>query len=808
MSPSQTGRMPSSSDRSDLHWLAENASDIIARFDRELRHLYVNPAVELATGRPAADFIGKTNEELGMPAEQCAVWRGVLLRVFETGEPGRLEFHFDTPRGRRHFETRVIPEREPGGGVASILMISRDVTDSRTTQLLEAALRHLPAGVALVEAPSGRPLFKNEEADRIFGRSPGAFTLQQVADYKAYTGFRPDGTEYGPADWPLSRSIATGESIAAEEAEIVRADGSRGFISMTSSPVRDASGAIVAGLVTYYDITATRGLEGEVAAVHRETALLYRLSDAANRAETLESVFEAALDTIVEILQVDRASILLFDPDGVMRFKASRGLSEDYRRAVEGHSPWSRDEKDPSPILVGDVDADAEMRPYRDLFRREGIGALGFVPLVYGGRLVGKFMVYRNAPRPFSERHAALAQTVAAQIASAVGRSIAEKSLLDANRRKDEFLAMLSHELRNPLAATRSALTLLRETSPNADQARRFTEVIERQTSNLVRIVDDLLDVSRVTRGLIELKNETVDAGALLSRSLDAVRSEIDSKRHVVAVTIPHKPVYVVGDPVRLEQVIVNLAGNAVKYTDAGGRISVVLEATEDEAVFRVRDSGVGFEASMAERIFDLFQQAPTGLDRAQGGLGIGLTIVKSLVELHGGWIRAHSDGPGQGSEFSFSLPLARPDARPALVERRLHALAPNARSVLVIDDHEDSGEMLVALLEGWGHLARLAPDGVSGIRLAEELSPDLVLADIGLPGLDGFEVARRLRANPRTAGSLLVAVTGYGQESDRARAIEAGFSHHLVKPVNPEALLAILADVPGARSQLAGNRD
>jgi signal transduction histidine kinase/ActR/RegA family two-component response regulator len=785
-----------------LRRLAETGPDIVARFDRHLRHLYVSPAVEQATGRPASDFVGKTNDEMGMPAEQCALWRAAFTHAFETGEASEIEFEFETPRGCRRFQSRIFPETD-GAGNQTLLVVARDVTDGRIAHLLQEAVRYLPAGVALVEAPSGRPLLKNDEADRIFDIAPGAFRLRGVSDYGAYHGFRTDGREYEPADWPLSRSIAAGEVVAGEEAEITRADGSRAFISMTSAPVRDASGRVIAGLVTYYDITATKILQRQLAASERETALLYSLSDAANRGERLEDVFEAALSTILEVLEVDRASILLFDDAGVMRFRAWRRLSEDYRRAVEGHSPWTRDAKQPAPIFVSDTETDDAMAPYRAIFRAEGIRALGFVPLVYGNELVGKFMVYGNEPRPFSERDGALARTVAAQIASAVGRSLAAEALQDSSRRKDEFLAMLSHELRNPLAATRSALALLTQTTPSPEDSRRYMAVIERQTTSLVRIVDDLLDVSRITRGLIELRRENVDLAALVPRAIDTLRTAIDAKGHAVSVTLPHKPVHVDGDPVRLEQVLVNVLTNAVKYTDSSGRITVSLESEDDQAVLRVRDSGIGFEPSLRERIFDLFEQAPTGLDRAQGGLGIGLTIVKRLVELHDGRVVADSDGPGRGSEMTIYLPLATEPSHGVPAATRLHALSPDASRVLVVDDHVDSGQMLVALLESWGHIVSLAQDGPSGLDEALRFRPHVVLLDIGLPGMDGFEVARRLRA-PTPGNPLLVALTGYGQESDREKAIRAGFSYHLVKPLSSDQLRAVLDAAASQRERSA----
>jgi signal transduction histidine kinase/ActR/RegA family two-component response regulator len=677
--------------------------------------------------------------------------------------------------------------------------------DARVLRLLRAAIQQLPAGVALVEAPSGTALFKNNEADRIFGVTPGALRIGSVADYGQYAGYRADGSAYQPHEWPAARSLATGEIVTSEEAEIVRGEGTRGYIRMSSAPVRNAAGEVVAALVTFYDISSQKAFEAELRrtaeaehsarsaaeSTHAETELLFRLSDAANRSSDLSTVFDVALDTILQLLRVDRASILLFDPDGVMRFKAWRGLSDQYRAAVEGHSPWKKGDRDAKPILIDDVERSSDVADYRPIFRREEIRALGFVPLIYGDELLGKFMIYSRQTCAFSVRQRELAQTVAAQVASAVGRAASAAAAAEANRRKDEFLAMLGHELRNPLAAIQSALSVIHQAPRPVDVAGRAVAVIGRQTSALTRIVDDLLDVGRITRGLIELKVEPLDGGAIIAAALDAVSDLMAQKAHDVRVEQPDAPVMVLGDRVRLEQVLINLLINAAKYTHPRGTIRIAITTQGEFAQFRVADSGVGLDSEMLDRVFELFQQAPTSPDRPQGGLGVGLTVARRLVEFHGGTIRALSAGRGTGTEVVFTIPLAPTASRSA--ESFEGPKTSRPVRVLVVDDHADSREMLSILLRSWGHIVHAAPDGHAGLQMAEESQPDVAFLDIGLPGLDGYEMARQLRQRPALQGLVLAAVTGYGQESDKRRSAAAGFTHHLVKPVTPEGLLRVI---------------
>jgi PAS domain S-box-containing protein len=375
------------------------------------------------------------------------------------------------------------------------------------------------------------------------------------------------------------------------------------------------------------------------------------------------------------------------------------------------------------------------------------------------------------------------------------------EALADLYRRKDEFLAMLSHELRNPLAPISSAVQLLR-LQKNEDQIQQQAlTVIERQVGQLTHLVDDLLEVSRIITGRIHLQQERITLNGIVENGVETVRTLIEQRRHVLKLSLPPQPIWLFADASRLEQVVVNLLTNAAKYTADGGLISLSVQREGDDAVLRVRDTGVGIAPELLPRIFDLFTQAERSLDRSQGGLGIGLCLVQRLVEMHRGRVDVYST-LGQGTEFVMRLPvMATPASQPPSTISKTtstEATKPNGPSlrVLVVDDSVDAAQGIAMLLKVTGHDVRTAYDGPTALEAALDFHPNVVLLDIGLPGLDGFEVAKRLRQQPLLCSAVLVALTGYGQNSDRQRSQEAGFDHYLVKPANFSKLQQILATV------------
>ena len=368
-----------------------------------------------------------------------------------------------------------------------------------------------------------------------------------------------------------------------------------------------------------------------------------------------------------------------------------------------------------------------------------------------------------------------------------------------ADRRKDQFLAMLAHELRNPLAPIRNAVELMRQVETGDPSFQPSREMVERQVKNLARLVDDLLDVSRINQGSIRLRKEVLDLRTILERAVDATRPLIESRAHELSLDLPREPVRLEADPTRLEQIVANLLNNAAKYTMPGGHITLSAARHGKEAVIRVRDNGIGVPPDVLGRVFEPFVQSDGSLARSEGGLGIGLTLVRSLVEMHGGRVEASSPGLGQGSEFVVRLPVRVPQTAEIPVptdEPRSAGLPARPVRVLVVEDNVDAAESLATLLRVWGHDVQVVHDGLEALDAASESRPEVVLLDIGLPGLDGYQVARRLREDVGLDSSLLVAMTGYGQPEDRRRSREAGIHHHFVKPVEPLVLRNLLADV------------
>jgi PAS domain S-box-containing protein len=458
------------------------------------------------------------------------------------------------------------------------------------------------------------------------------------------------------------------------------------------------------------------------------------------------------------------------------------------------------------PEILGDIPDALLVQRAKDerhlrLIRSLGLKSSICVPLIVSGKALGVLtFATAESDRRYSDADLAVAMDLAHRAAVAVENARLYEALKDADRRKDEFLATLAHELRNPLAPIRNSLLILKMSALDEATVQETTQMMERQVHQLVRLVDDLLDVSRVMRGKIDLRREPVELAEVVARAVETARPAIDVQGHALDIDVPDASLLLDADPVRLAQVVSNLLTNSAKYTESHGRIWVKARREGDRMVLSVRDTGIGIAPDLLPHVFDLFVQADHASARSQGGLGIGLTLVRSLVEMHEGSVEARSEGLGRGAEFVVRLPLvANPDLK--LNDDRKDVLQEDRSRVpchrlLVVDDNRDAALTLAMLLRLQGHVVEVAHDGPSALELATSIRPALVFLDIGMPGMDGYEVAHRLRKSPGLEKTVLVALTGWGQEEDRRRTAEAGFDHHLVKPAELRTVAGLLASL------------
>lgn len=386
-----------------------------------------------------------------------------------------------------------------------------------------------------------------------------------------------------------------------------------------------------------------------------------------------------------------------------------------------------------------------------------------------------------------------IVERIAGAIINIHHRKVAEESLRLADKRKDEFLATLAHELRNPLAPLRNGLAALRSTGIDPLAAEQARAVMERQVAQMVRLIDDLMDVSRITRGQIELRKERIELEHVLQQAVEISRPILDAREQRLEVSLPRKPIWLDADLVRLTQVLSNLLNNAAKFSALGGRIEVSAELAGDRAIVTVRDGGVGIPREMLGRVFEMFTQVDSSLEKTRGGLGIGLALVKGLVEMHGGSVEASSDGRGAGSVFRVTLPAVEPGARVSRDHQTETVAGKSRRRVLIADDNQDTAEMASMLLEMLGHETRIAHDGVEALQVADSFEPEVILLDIGMPRLNGYDTCRKLRERAWGKRALIIACSGWGQEEDRRKSREAGFDQHLVKPVSPDVITRLL---------------
>ncbi|HET8874801.1 MAG TPA: ATP-binding protein, partial [Casimicrobiaceae bacterium] len=413
-----------------------------------------------------------------------------------------------------------------------------------------------------------------------------------------------------------------------------------------------------------------------------------------------------------------------------------------------------------------------------------------------------------GAARRFDADALAMVTDLATRGATALDNALLFRKIQDEDQRKNEFLAMLAHELRNPLAPISNAVHILRVSEDDASKIAWARELIARQLKQLVRLVDDLLDVSRITRGKIELKVEMVDVGQVVAAAIETSKPNIDAQRHALSLQLPSEPMQLVGDFARVAQILSNVVNNAAKYTPKGGRISLSAARESDEIVFRVRDSGVGIPPEFLTSIFDPFTQVDRTLARSHGGLGIGLTLVRRLVEMQNGRVSVRSEGRNRGSEFTVRLPAADAATAPAseVIEARATQPSPAGLRVLVVDDNRDVADSTASIMRMNGCDVHVAYDGKAALESVQRLRPDAILLDIGLPAIDGYLVAEHIRAQPENGRTMIVAVSGYGQEQDRLRSKSVGFDYHVVKPIDPNVLAGLVGSLRLSRDAAQGD--
>jgi PAS domain S-box-containing protein len=645
----------------------------------------------------------------------------------------------------------------------------------------------------------------NAGATRIFGHTA------EEAIGKAITLIIPP--ELHAEERQILQRVRNGERIDHFDTIRVTKDGRRIHISLTVSPILDARGVVIGASKTARDITERKRSELLLRESQRymsmEAEALTRLNERGSRlwrAGSLQEGLEEMLAAVMELLGADMGNVQL-RKGGVLKIEAYTGFGPELLELFQqvstaDDSACAQSLKSGERVIIEDVTTDPRVEPLRAAARTAGFRAVISTPLVGGHTtLLGVLSIYFKSARRPSEQDLRRLDLYTRQASDFIQRlnmeqalRQSEEALREADQRKNEFLALLAHELRNPLAPIRYAVALGKRLGRTPEQQQRADEIIERQVEHMSRLLDDLLDVSRITRGAIELKKSRVELTSVVASAIEAVRPLLDTKRHSLTLDLPKEPLRLETDPVRLAQILSNLLINAAKYTDPNGQIELRARREGTQIVIGVRDNGIGISPEMMPRLFTLFSQAHPALERSEGGLGIGLALVRGLVGLHGGTVEAHSEGSNRGSEFIVRLPIGAESPAADAKPREDRCSSGAALKLLLADDNRDAAETCAMLLESEGHQVYQAHDGQQALELAERYRPDALLLDIGMPDMNGYELAQQIRSAEWGKQMLLIAVTGWGQADDKRRAREAGFDHHLVKPIDIQQLHSLLA--------------
>ena len=615
-----------------------------------------------------------------------------------------------------------------------------------------------------------------------------------------------------PSDAPAARerwaaSLESGTSFELELRLLDRTEQTYRWHLIRAVAIHDGAGIVARWFGTSTDIHAQKRAEEAsryLAAASAELASVVDYERTLQKVANLAVPYFAdwsAVDLVDDHGRLRRLAVAHQDPE---KIASVLELMREYPPDPESAGGAYAVLRTGKPEVVCEITDDALVRAARDerhlrLIRGLGLKSYICVPMAISGKTLGLLtFATAESTRKYTDADLALAIDLAQRAAVAIENTRLYEALRETDRRKDEFLATLAHELRNPLAPVRNALQILKMPRVDARTVECSREMMERQVQQLVRLVDDLMDVSRVMRGKIELRRERVELAAVVARAVETVQPLVDAQGHDLTVQIASDSLLLDADPVRLAQVVSNLLTNAAKYTERRGRIWLTAARDGEMAVCHIRDNGIGIAPHMLPRIFELFVQVDHASTKAQGGLGIGLTLAKNLVEMHNGIIQARSEGVGRGCEFVVRLPLA-----PQATDRDHGAAArpqaetlprPSAKRLLVVDDNRDAANSLAMLMRLQGHEVRVAFSGLAALEMLKAYEPDLAFLDIGMPGMDGYEVARRIRGQDGRGNTVLAALTGWGQQEDRRRTAEAGFDYHLVKPPEPKTIEELIA--------------
>lgn len=757
-----TDLMRAERDRALLSAIVETSDDAIISKGLDGTIRTWNDGAERLFGFSAAEAVGQ-HISLIVPPDRIAEETEILKRL---GRGERIE-HSETTRiakdGRLvHVSLSISPIRDRLGRIVGASNISRDVTARRRADqaLRDSEERYrrltelLPVAVYSCEAESGRITYFNQKAAELWGRAPriGETDERFCGSFKL---FLPDGAYLPHDQCPMALALNEGRSFRNQEVVIERPDRSRLTALVNIDPMLNDAGDVVGAINVFLDVTALKRAE----------------EDLRNQKESLQ--------TLLETLPV---SVFLAEDPECRTISGNRSAAELLRMPLG--SSFSQSAAPGERPIHFRVLRQGEEVPVEDLpIQRAARGEL--VPSEsldheFDDRSVLHTIV---SARPLFDAAGASRGAVACML-DVTELKEAEIALREADRRKDEFLATLAHELRNPLAPIRSGLELLKIGDMEEAEVAEVRGIMERQMEHMTRLVDDLLDVSRITRNKIELRKRTVDFAEIVQSAVEASRPLIDESRHELTVSLPSEPVFLDADATRLAQVFSNLLHNSAKYTEPGGRISLRAEVRDGELWTIVEDNGIGIPCEALAYVFDMFRQVDGALNRSQGGLGIGLTLVRRLVEMHGGTIDVQSEGEGRGAAFRVCLPIAARQKSEGL-RRSQSASLLTGRRILVVDDNRDSVFTMSSLLRVKGNEVRSAYDGLEALEVAEEFRPDIILMDVGMPKLNGYEAARRIRRFEWGRDPFIVTLSGWGQTEDFQKSADAGCSAHLTKPVD-----------------------